>query len=62
MPGNRGKQRTRRKIKWVRLKISSKKKEISREHFMQEWGMIKDRNGKQKQKRLRRGGKNTQKN
>ena len=62
MPGNRGKQRNRGKIKWVKLKISSKKKEISREHFMQEWGVIKDRNSKQNQKRLRRGGKNTQKN
>ena len=51
---------------WERLEISSKKLEIPREHFMQRW----TRNGmdlteamvwtQQKQKILRRDGKNTQ--
>ena len=31
---------------WERLEISSSKLEISREHFMQGWAMIKDRNSK----------------
>ena len=30
---------------WERLEISSRKLEIPREHFMQKWGLIKDRNG-----------------
>ena len=46
-----------------RLAISSRKLEIAREHFMQD-RHNKDRNGMdlKKQKILRRGGKNTQKN
>ena len=39
-------QRNRRKkTEWERLEISSRKLEIPREHFMQTWGSIKDRNG-----------------
>ena len=34
----------RKTIEWERLKISSRKLEIPREHFMQ-MGSIKDRNG-----------------
>ena len=30
---------------WERLETSLRKLEISREHFMQRWGSIKDRNG-----------------
>ena len=33
------------KEKWERLEISSRKLEIPREHFMQRWAQIKDRNG-----------------
>ena len=32
--------------KWERLEISSRKLDISREHFKQGWAMIKDRNSK----------------
>ena len=46
-----GKQRKNRMGK---TKDLFTKKEISREHFMQEWGMIKDRNSKQKQKRIKK--------
>ena len=39
-------QRNRKKKKeWGRLEISSRKLEIPREHFMQRWAPIKDRNG-----------------
>ena len=40
MKRNKGK-----KIEWVRRKISSRKLEILREHFMKRWAEIKDRNG-----------------
>ena len=30
---------------WERQDISSRKLEIPKEHFMQRWGSIKDRNG-----------------
>ena len=33
------------KIEWKRLEISLRKLEIPREHFMQRWSSIKDRNG-----------------
>ena len=33
------------RTEWERLEISSRKLEIPREHFMQRWGSIKDRNG-----------------
>ena len=32
-------------VEWERLEISSIKSEITREHFMQRWTIIKDRNG-----------------
>ena len=35
----------RKTIEWERLEISSRKSEISREHFMQRWAQKKDRNG-----------------
>ena len=39
-------QRNRGKIReWERLEISSGKLDIPREHFIQRWGTIKDRNG-----------------
>jgi len=38
-------QRNRKTIEWERLEISSKKLKIPREHFMQRWATIKDRNG-----------------
>ena len=39
-------QRNKRKTKeWERLKISSRKLETPREHFMQKMGRIKNRNG-----------------
>ena len=41
MQRNRGKKKTEKE----RLAISSRKLEIPREHFMQRWGSIKDRNG-----------------
>ena len=45
------------------LEISSRKLEILREYFMQRWEHKgQRRNGPNKQKRLRRGGRNTQKN
>ena len=34
------------RIDWERLEISSRKSEIPREHFIQRWGSIKDRNGR----------------
>ena len=37
-------KKQRKTIEWERLEISSRKSEISREHFMQ-MGTIKDRNG-----------------
>ena len=48
-------KKQRKTIEWERLEISSRQLEIPREHFMQRWAQ-------QKQKILRRGGKNTQKN
>ena len=38
-------QRNRENNGMGRLKVSSRKLEISRKHFMQRWGSIKDRNG-----------------
>ena len=35
----------RKTIEWERPEISSRKLEISREHFMQRWNYLKDRNG-----------------
>ena len=53
----------RKSIEWERLEISSRKLEIFREYFMQRWAHKgQKRNGPNKQKRLRRGGKNTQNN
>ena len=37
----------RKIIGWERLVISSSKLEIPREHFLQGWGTIKDRNSKE---------------
>ena len=34
------------RIDWETLEISSRKSEIPREHFIQRWGSIKDRNGR----------------
>ena len=39
-------KKQRKTIEWERLEISSRKLEISREHFMQKMGSVKDRNGK----------------
>ena len=49
---------------WERLDISLRKVEIPREHFMQRWAQSRTEMvwTLQKQKILRRGGKNTQKN
>ena len=58
-------QRKRKMIEWERLVISSSKLEIPREHFLQGWGTIKDRNGKElteAEEIKRDSGKNTQKN
>ena len=54
----------RKIIGWERLVISSSKLEIPREHFLQGWGTIKDRNSKEltEAEEIKRGGKNTQKN
>ena len=51
-------------MKWERLEISSRKLEILKEHFMQRWAKQRTEvaGTYQKKKRLRRGGKNTQKN
>ena len=38
-------KKQRKTIKWERLEISSRKLKIPREHFMQRWDSIKDRNG-----------------
>ena len=38
-------QRNRKTIEWERLEISSRTLEIPREHFMQRWATVKDRNG-----------------
>ena len=39
-------QRNKRKTtEWKTLEISSRKLEIPREHFMQRWATVKDRNG-----------------
>ena len=35
----------RKTTEWERLEISSRKSEIPREHFMQRWARLKDRNG-----------------
>ena len=57
-------KKERKTIEWERLEISSRRLEISREYLMQRWA----HNGQKwygpnkKQKILRRGGKNTQKN
>ena len=50
-------------MKWERLEISSRKLEILKEHFMQRWAKQRTEvaGTYQKKKRLRRGGKNTQK-
>ena len=50
-------KKQRKTIEWERLEISPRKLGISRENFMQN-----GHNKGQKQKMLRRGGKNTQKN
>ena len=52
------------KIEWERLEISSRKLEIPREHFMQRWAQSRTEMvwTQQKEKILRRGSKNTQKN
>ena len=53
-------QRNKRKTtEWERLAISLRKSEIPREHFRHNKGQKQQ---EQKQKILRRGGKNTQKN
>ena len=54
----------RKTIEWERLESSSRKLRDTKGTFHAKMGTIMDRNGKdlQKQKRLRRGGKNTQKN
>ena len=51
-------------IEWERLEYSSRKLEIPREHFMQRWAQSRTEMvwTQQKQKILRRGGENTQKN
>ena len=35
----------RKTIEWESPEISSRKLEISRDHFMQRWNYLKDRNG-----------------
>ena len=50
-------KKQRKTIEWERLEISSRELEIPREHFM-----LDGHSKGQKQKTLRRGGKNTQKN
>ena len=54
----------RKMTEWERLEISSRKLEIPREHFMQRWAQKRTEVvwTQQKQKILRRGSKNTQKN
>ena len=56
-------KKQRKATEWERLEISSKKLEITREHFMQRW--VQKRKEmlwtQQKQKILRRSVKNTQK-
>ena len=52
----------RKAIEWERLEISSRKSEISREYFMQNGLNKGHKRYGLKQKILRRGGKNTQKN
>ena len=37
-------KKQRKTIEWERLEISSRKSEMPREHFMQTWARIKDRN------------------
>ena len=37
-------KKQRKTIDWERLEISSRKLEIPREHFMQRWAKLKDRN------------------
>ena len=37
-------KKNRETIEWERLEIPSRKYEVSREHFMQGWALIKDRN------------------
>ena len=39
-------KKQRKTTEWERLQISSRKLEISREHFMQKMGSVKDRNGR----------------
>ena len=57
-------KKQRKGIEWERLEISSRKIRDTKGVFHAKMGTIMDRNGKdlQKQKRLRRGGKNIQKN
>ena len=52
------------KTEWESLEISSRKLEIPKEHFMQRWAQQRTEMVRtyQKQKLLRRGGKNTQMN
>ena len=54
----------RKTIEWERLESSSRKLRDTKGTFHAKMGTIMDRNGKdlQKQKRLRRGGKNKHKN
>ena len=54
-------QRKRKTTEWDRLEISSRKLD-TKGTFHAKMGSIKDRKQKQKQKILRKGGKNTQKN
>ena len=57
-------KKERKTIEWERLQISSRRLERPSEHFMQRWTQSRTEMvwTKQKQKILRRGGKNTQKN
>ena len=53
-------KKERKTIEWERLEISLRKLEIQREHFMQRWAQYRTERvwTQQKQKLLRRGGKN----
>ena len=57
-------KKQRKRTEWERLEISSRKLEIPREYFLQRWARKRTEMvwNKQKQKILRRGVKNTQKN
>ena len=38
-------KKERKTIEWERLESSSRKLETPREHFMQKWAQLRDRNG-----------------